>query len=70
MDNRRNSQLSFKLTHYRQRDEAFELVYEFAKIEADWDVKGSTGEGHISGFYHVPRWLAVSLDIFGFNYLP
>ena len=51
-------------------DEAFELVYDFARIEADWDVEGGTGEGHISGFYHVPRWLAVSLDIFGFSYSP
>ena len=51
-------------------DEAFELVYDFAEIEADWDVEGSKGEGYISGFYHKPKWLAVSLDVFGFPYAP
>ena len=51
-------------------DEAFDLVYEFAEIEADWDVEGSHGEAYISGVYHKPRWLAVSLDIFGFSYSP
>ena len=49
-------------------DEAFEIVYEFAELEADWDVEGSSGEGYISGVYHEPKWLAVSLDLFGFNY--
>jgi hypothetical protein len=48
--------------------EAFELVYEFAREEADWDVEGSTGEGFITGTYHVPQWLAVSLDSFGFDW--
>ena len=51
-------------------DEAFDLVYEFAELEADWDVDGSEGEGYISGVYHKPRWLAVSLDVFGFSYPP
>jgi len=50
--------------------EAFEVVYEFAEIKADWDVEGSHGEPYISGAYHDPRWLAVSLDIFGFSYSP
>lgn len=40
-------------------DEAFEVVYEFAKTEADWDEDGPTG------VYHVANWLAVSLDILG-----
>ncbi|MBN8450220.1 MAG: hypothetical protein J0M13_14650 [Candidatus Accumulibacter sp.] len=43
-------------------EEAFEIVYEFANIEADWD-----DEGSISGSYHAPKWLAVSLDMFGFK---
>lgn len=48
-------------------EEAFEVVYEFAKIEADWDVEGSDGEAFISGAYHAPKWLAVSLDMLGFK---
>ncbi|MGA4049786.1 hypothetical protein ACI2TP_21975 [Ralstonia nicotianae] len=43
-------------------EEAFEVVYEFASVEADVDRDGST-----MGAYHAPRWLAVSLDMFGFN---
>lgn len=43
-------------------EEAFELVYEFANPEADWD------EGGPVGVYHRAKWLAVSLDLFGFNY--
>ena len=43
-------------------DEAFELVYEFADIEPDGD-----WDDFPSGFYHKPRWLAVSLDLFGFR---
>lgn len=43
-------------------DEAFELVYEFADIEPDYD-----DDPVPSGFYHKPKWLAVSLDIFGFG---
>jgi hypothetical protein len=41
-------------------DEAFELVYEFADMEPDGDYSSP-------GFYHRPKWLAVSLDIFGFR---
>jgi len=43
-------------------EEAFDIVYEFAKLEADWDEEVPVG------VYHVPKWLAVSLDLFGFNY--
>lgn len=50
-------------------EEAFDIVYEFADVEADVDVEGSNDtEGYIAGFYHKPRWLAVSLDLFGFSY--
>jgi hypothetical protein len=49
-------------------EEAFELVYGFANEEADWDVEGSSGEGFITGVYHAPKWLAVSLDLFGFKH--
>jgi hypothetical protein len=49
-------------------EEAFELVYEFAELEADVDV--GDGEAYVSGVFHSPRWLAVSLDIFGFDYSP
>jgi hypothetical protein len=42
-------------------EEAFELVYSFAKLEADSDESGPIGA------YHVANWLAVSLDIFGFR---
>jgi hypothetical protein len=48
-------------------EEAFEVVYGFANIEADWDVEGSHGEAYITGTYHEPKWLAVSLDMFGFK---
>jgi len=44
-------------------EEAFDIVYEFANIEADFDEDGSP-----MGIYHVPKWLAVSLDIFGYTY--
>jgi hypothetical protein len=47
--------------------EAFEFVYGFAEEQADWDVEGTSGEGWIAGFYHEARWLAVSLDLFGFK---
>jgi hypothetical protein len=40
--------------------EAFDLVYEFAKEEVDGDEDGPTGVNHVA------KWLAVSLDIFGF----
>jgi len=42
-------------------EEAFELVYEFADLEPDGDEDGPWG------VYHKPKWLAVSLDIFGFG---
>lgn len=48
-------------------EEAFQIVYEFANLEADWDVEGSQGEAYITGTYHDPKWLAVSLDMFGFQ---
>lgn len=43
-------------------EEAFDIVYEFAKVEADWD------DEQPIGIYHVARWLAVSLDLFGYRY--
>jgi hypothetical protein len=47
-------------------DEAFQFVYEFAQIEADWE-RGDEGEPFFAGSYHTPKWLAVSLDMFGFG---
>jgi hypothetical protein len=45
-------------------EEAFNLVYEFADLEPDdWDEEA----GLPSHVYHKPKWLAVSLDIFGFR---
>ena len=44
-------------------DEAFDIVYQFANIEADYDRDGS-----IMGAYHDPKWLAVSLDLFGVGF--
>ena len=41
-------------------EEAFEFVYDFASEEADVDASGS-----FTGSYHRPKWLAVSLDMFG-----
>lgn len=46
--------------------EAFDLAYELADLEADWEV-GDEGEGHIAGVYHKAKWLTVSVDIFGFS---
>jgi hypothetical protein len=43
-------------------EEAFDLVYQFADMEADYDK-----EGNPESAYHVAKWLAVSLDIFGFG---
>jgi hypothetical protein len=43
-------------------DEAFDLVYQFANMEADYD-----DEGNPEHAYHAAKWLAVSLDIFGFG---
>jgi len=47
-------------------DEAFDLVYEFANLEADWD-SDEDGAPIPTGVYHSPRWLAVSLDLFGYR---
>lgn len=44
-------------------EEAFDLVYEFAGLEAD----GDWDDPFPTGFYHKAKWLAVSLDIFGFG---
>jgi hypothetical protein len=44
------------------RDEAFQIVYDFAVIQTDWNEDGPIGT------FHAPRWLAVSLDLFGYNY--
>ena len=43
-------------------DEAFQIVYDFADLETDWNEDGPAGT------YHSPRWLAVSLDLFGYDY--
>lgn len=48
-------------------EEAFELVYGFSEEVPDWDVEGSTGPAYIVGSYHEPKWLAVSLELFGFQ---
>ncbi|RQH08445.1 hypothetical protein [Paraburkholderia dinghuensis] len=45
--------------------EAFEFVYQHASEEADIDASGSA-----FGIYHQPKWLAVSLDMFGVRYSP
>jgi hypothetical protein len=44
-------------------EEAFDLVYEFANLEPD----DLDEEGFPAHVYHKPKWLAVSLDIFGFG---
>jgi hypothetical protein len=43
--------------------EAFEFVYQHASEEPEIDGSGST-----FGSYHHPKWLAVSLDMFGVKY--
>ena len=40
--------------------EAFNLAYELADMEADYDENGPVAA------YHVQKWLTVSLDLFGF----
>ncbi|MHB8276469.1 MAG: hypothetical protein ACYDIA_02290 [Candidatus Humimicrobiaceae bacterium] len=47
-------------------EEAFNIVYEFADMKPDYDY--ADGEEYIIGAYHKPKWLAVSLDLFGFTY--
>lgn len=43
-------------------DEVFRFVYGHASLEADWD---HDDDAVPSGFYHEPKWMAVSLDLFG-----
>jgi len=43
-------------------DEAFEIAYDLATIEAEYD-----REGNPESSYYVPKWLTVSLDLFGFE---
>ena len=43
--------------------EAFEFAYEHAEEMPDFD-----GSGSACGSYHEPKWLAVSLDMFGLEY--
>jgi len=55
--------------------EAFEIVYDYADvdIEHEWgsDDYSDPTAGYITGFsqVHKPKWLAVSLDMFGFKVL-
>ncbi len=42
--------------------EAFEMAYELADMEADWD------DDQPVGAYHVLKWQTVSLDLFGFEW--
>jgi hypothetical protein len=35
--------------------DAFEVVYELANEEPDWDVEGSTGKGFVVGSFDVPK---------------
>lgn len=46
-------------------EEAFDLVYDHSIDEADSDVED--GESYFSSPYKKPKWLAVSLDLFGFK---
>ena len=43
-------------------EEAFELVYEMADVEGEIDEDGMP-----QGPFHIAKWLAVSLDLFGFK---
>lgn len=45
-------------------EEAFDLVYSHSGMEADYD----DHSGSITGAYHVAKWLAVSLDLFGLDF--
>ena len=45
-------------------DYAFEIVYDFADLETSYGDEGP------DGVFHSPRWLAVSLDLFGYDYIP
>jgi hypothetical protein len=42
--------------------EAFEIVYDFGEMKPELDE-----DGYQTGYY-CPRWLAVSLDLFGYDY--
>ena len=53
----------FSLVVVPTSSEAFEIVYEFAEIQTEYDTYGE--EAEVTGFYHEARWLAVSLDLFG-----
>ena len=54
-------------------EEAFDIVYGFADVETGYDYDcedyNDPSSAIITGSYdtHTPRWLAVSLDMFGFN---
>lgn len=43
--------------------EAFEVVYSHANLETDFD-----SDGQAMGVFHNPKWLAVSLDMFGYQH--
>lgn len=45
-------------------EEAFDLMYNFSEIDADYHESGD-----IENFFHAPKWLCVSLDLFGFDYM-
>lgn len=49
-------------------DEAFNLSYDNAVEEAD--ISGGPDGIEYNGMYHVPKWLAVSLDLFGVDFNP
>ena len=42
---------------------AFQIVYGHAEEKPDFDY--SDGQAWVAGVYHEPKWLAVSLDLFG-----
>lgn len=44
-------------------DEVFDFMYEHATEEPDWDVLDY--DGLPQHFFHKPKWMAVSLDLFG-----
>lgn len=43
-------------------DYAFEFAYDFAEVKPDYDDIPEP-----QGFYHEPKWMVVSLDLFGFK---
>jgi len=64
---------NFTLVIVPSAEEAFDIVYGFADVETeyDWDCEdyNDPSSAIITGSYdtHTPRWLAVSLDMFGFS---